>query len=130
MISQRRPERLLLKLDVEGEELHIIPALSRPTSLHPISVSEMAAIMMLRHIAATGRLAPSHSYHAASDLSPGFVLVQKSDNPIVHFALSLPPTRTLDYINRHAAGRHHQYERELPNSDSLPFRILRVRDGR
>ena len=27
MLSQRRPERLLLKLDVEGEETHIIPAL-------------------------------------------------------------------------------------------------------
>jgi hypothetical protein len=27
MLSQRRPERLLLKLDVEGEEIRIIPAL-------------------------------------------------------------------------------------------------------
>jgi hypothetical protein len=27
MLSQRRPERLLLKLDVEGEETRIIPAL-------------------------------------------------------------------------------------------------------
>jgi FkbM family methyltransferase len=27
MLSQRRPERLLLKLDVEGEEIHIIPTL-------------------------------------------------------------------------------------------------------
>src|SRR5262249_51144247 len=27
MLSQRRPERLLLKLDIEGEETHIIPAL-------------------------------------------------------------------------------------------------------